>query len=86
MAIHTFHADEAKHEFFGGMPESETAKGEWAEGWSFENVGAWQLGREKTIYFFANGKQKAKRILFSHSLKKGWMNSSSCCLLNANAH
>ena len=52
MAVHTFHSDEAKQEFFGGMPESETTDREWAEGWSFENVGAWQLGREKTIYFF----------------------------------
>ena len=36
MAIHTFHSDEAKQEFFGGMPESETTDTEWAEGWSFE--------------------------------------------------
>ena len=36
MAIHTFHSDEAKQEFFGGMPESETTDREWAEGWSFE--------------------------------------------------
>ena len=36
MAIHTFHSDEAKQEFFGGMPESETTDREWAEGWPFE--------------------------------------------------
>ena len=77
MAIHTFHSDEAKQEFFGGMPESETTDREWAEGWSIENVGAWQLGREKTISFFAIGKLKAKRILIPHSPKKGWMHSSS---------
>ena len=30
MAIHTFHLNQSKKEFFGGMPESETTDTEWA--------------------------------------------------------
>ena len=32
MAIHTFNSDEAKQEFFGGMPVSETTDREWEKG------------------------------------------------------
>ena len=30
MAIHKFHSDQSKKEFFGGMPERETTDREWA--------------------------------------------------------
>ena len=77
MAIHTFHSDEAKQEFFGGMPESETTDREWAEGWSFEKPSCVATWAGKDDFFFAIGKLKAKRILFPRSPKKAWMNSSS---------
>ncbi len=51
MAIHTFHSDQAKKEFFGGMPEIVTTDREWAEYWFLKNIGAWKLVPEKTISF-----------------------------------
>ena len=63
MVIHRFHLGETKHEFFGGMPESETSDRGLAEGWSSEKCNAWQLGLKKTISFCHLGAERQAKML-----------------------
>ena len=55
MIIHTFHLDETKQEFFGGMPESETTDRELAEGSSFEKCRCVATWAEKDDFFLPFG-------------------------------
>ena len=71
MAIHTFHSDEAKQEFFGGMPESETTDTEWAEGWSFEKCRCVATWAGKDDFFFCHWEAESQADIISTLTEKG---------------
>jgi len=71
MAIHTFHSDEAKQEFFGGMPESETTDREWAEGWPFEKPRCVATLVGKDDFFFCPWEAESQADIISTLTEKG---------------
>ena len=71
MAIHKFHSDEAKQEFFRGMPKSETTDREWAEGQSFEKCRCVATWAGKDDFFFCPWEAESQADFISTLTAKG---------------